>query len=166
MGAGVKIIDLIINELQKSGKNVLRLLKLAVYLYRYQLNINKNDKMTHTLESLANYFGSKVWKESRVYLPQFGYKTKKMNTTTYVYIQDGKVQVSVFVECPSQPYQWLQKEKQRVIEQVLEEIKYMEEKAGQTETTYGTGHNEVIIEKNTPPMLVAEKMEADSDLVK
>ena len=122
--------------------------------------------MTHTLESLANYFGSKVWKESRVYLPQFGYKTKKMNTTTYIYIQDGKVQVSVFVDCPSQPYQWLQKEKQRVIEQVLEEIKYMEEKAGQTETTYSTGHNEVIIEKNNPPVLVAEKMEADSDLVK
>jgi hypothetical protein len=60
----------------------------------------------------------------------------------------------------------LQKEKQRVIEQVLEEIKYMEEKAGQTETTYGTGHNEVIIEKNNPPVLVADKMEADSDLVK
>jgi hypothetical protein len=122
--------------------------------------------MTHTLEQLATYFGSKVWKESRVYLPQFGHKTKKMNTTTYLYIQDGEVKVSVFVECPSQPYQWLQKEKQRVIEQVMEAIKEISEDSNQTETTYGTGHSEVIVERNTPPVLVAEKMDADSDLVK
>jgi len=32
MGVGVKIIKLIINELQKSGKNVLRLLKPYVSL--------------------------------------------------------------------------------------------------------------------------------------
>ena len=122
-----------------------------------------------TLQEIADHFGCKVWKDSRVYLPQFGYKTKKMNTTVYLYIQEGEVKVSVFIECPSQPYAWIQSEKKRVEAEVISAIEHMEEEAqerGGSVSVYGQGHNEVIVERNTPEVLEPIKAQPDAELVK
>jgi hypothetical protein len=126
-------------------------------------------KTTRTLQEIADHFGCKVWKDSRVYLPQFGYKTKKMTTTTYVYIVDGEIKVSVFIDCPSQPYAWINSQKEKVVDSVytaLEEMEAEAEERGGSIRKYGEGHNEVIVEQNIPPALEAVKSEADSELVK
>lgn len=122
-----------------------------------------------TLQEIAEHFGTKVWKESRVYLPQFGYKTKKMNTTVYLYIVDGEVKVSVFIECPSQPYAWIQSEKKRVELEVISAIEHMEEEAqerGGSVRVYGEGYHEVVVEQNIPATLEPVKAQPDAELVK
>lgn len=124
---------------------------------------------TRTLQQFADHFGCKVWKDSRVYLPQFGYKTKKMNTTVYLYIQEGEVKVSVFIECPSQPYAWIQSEKKRVEAEVISAIEHMEEEAqerGGSIRVYGEGYHEVVVEQNIPATLEPVKAQPDAELVK
>jgi hypothetical protein len=126
-------------------------------------------KTTRTLQEIASHFGCKVWKDSRIYLPQFGYKTKKMQTSVYLYIQDGEIKVSAFIDCPSQPYAWITSQKEQVIQRVYSALEEMEAESleyGGKVRVYGEGHNEVIVETNTPPALVAGKMDADTDLLK
>lgn len=80
---------------------------------------------TLTLQQLSEKLHGKYWEKGekkRVYLDR-GHNTKKMSTTTYVYQrEDGSFGVSCFIDCPSQPYQWIDSQKDEIIENVEEEI--------------------------------------------
>lgn len=78
-----------------------------------------------TLEQLAERFNQTVWVKGdlkRIYLPDEGYNTKKMSTKTFIFEKDGEFIVSCRVECPNQPYQWIQSQEEEVKESVYAEI--------------------------------------------
>ena len=80
---------------------------------------------TVTIEKLAERFNQKVWVKGdlkRIYLNDEGYNTKKMSTKTFIYEQDGQFIVSCFIECPSQPYQWIQSQVEEVKASVYAKI--------------------------------------------
>ncbi len=78
-----------------------------------------------TIEILAEKLGGKLWikeDKKRIYL-DCGYNTKKMSTKTYVYQrEDGTFGVSCYIDCPSQPYAWIQSQQSDVIEGVERRI--------------------------------------------
>jgi len=77
------------------------------------------------IETLAEKLGGKLWikeDKKRIYL-DCGYNTKKMSTKTYVYQrEDGTFGVSCYIDCPSQPYAWIQSQQAEVIEGVERRI--------------------------------------------
>lgn len=78
-----------------------------------------------SIEQLAEKLGGKLWNKEdkkRIYLDR-GYNTKKMSTKTYVYQrEDGSFGVSCYIDCPSQPYQWIKSQQEEVIKGVEESI--------------------------------------------
>lgn len=79
---------------------------------------------TISLEQLAEKLNGKLWVKGdlkRIYLDR-GYNTKKMSTKTYVEEVDGEFVVKCFVDCPSQPYQWIKSQQEEVIENVEKDI--------------------------------------------
>ena len=81
-----------------------------------------------SIEELAVRFGTTVWSKGdkkRIYLDR-GYNTKKMSTKTYVYQnEDGSYDVACYIECPSQPYEWIKSQQQEVIEGVKDDLNDM-----------------------------------------
>ena len=81
--------------------------------------------MKITIEILAEKLSGKLWIKGdvkRIYL-DCGYNTKKMSTKTYVYQrEDGTYGVSCYIECPSQPFEWIKSQQQEIIEGVNESI--------------------------------------------
>lgn len=78
-----------------------------------------------SIEKVAEILGGNIWRKGeieRVYVNR-GYNTKKMKTTAYAFILNGNVEVSVFVDCYSQPTSWCIKEAEKVKASILEEIK-------------------------------------------
>lgn len=78
-----------------------------------------------TLEQLAERFGKTVWVKGevkRIYLNSEGFNTKKMSTKTFIFENDGNFIVNCHVECPSQPYQWIQAQEEEVKESVYARI--------------------------------------------
>ncbi len=76
------------------------------------------------LKKLADEIKGKYWNKGtkeRVYLNR-GYNTKKMKTTTYVEQVNGNFNVRCFIDCPSQPYQWIESQQNEIIEDVENEI--------------------------------------------
>lgn len=80
---------------------------------------------TVTIEQLAERLNGKIWVKGdvkRIYLDA-GHNTKKMTTKTYVFQrEDGNFGVSCYIDCPAQPFQWIQSQKEEVIESVMESI--------------------------------------------
>ena len=79
-----------------------------------------------TLEQLAERFNQTVWVKvdlKRIYLNDEGYNTKKMSTKTFIFEKDCEFIVSCRIECPSQPYQWIQSQEEEVKEGVYSKIK-------------------------------------------
>lgn len=77
-----------------------------------------------TIELLAEKLNGKLWQKEnlkRIYIDA-GYNTKKMSTKTYVYEKDGEFKVSVYIDCPSQPYEWIKSQQDKIIEGVNESI--------------------------------------------
>lgn len=78
-----------------------------------------------TLEIIAEKLGGKVWEKGnlkRVYLDR-GYNTKKMSTKTYVYQrEDSSFGVSCYIDCPSQPFEWIKSQQEEVVEGVMQDI--------------------------------------------
>ena len=78
-----------------------------------------------TIEQLAEQLGGKLWIKGdmkRIYLDR-GYNTKKMSTKTYVYQrEDGTFGVSCYIDCPSQAYNWIKSQQDKVIEGVESRI--------------------------------------------
>lgn len=71
--------------------------------------------------------GRTVWTKGdlkRIYLNGVGYNTKKMSTKAFIYEKDGEFRVSVNIDCPSQPYQWIESQEAEVRESILNDIEY------------------------------------------
>lgn len=78
-----------------------------------------------TLEQIAERFNQTVWVKGdikRIYLNDEGYNTKKMSTKTFIYEKDGEFIVSCRIECPSQPYKWIQSQEEEVKESIYSRI--------------------------------------------
>lgn len=78
-----------------------------------------------TIEQLAERFNQTVWVKGdlkRIYLNDEGYNTKKMSTKTFIFEKDGEFMISCRIECPSQPYQWIQSQEEEVKESVYSRI--------------------------------------------
>ena len=78
-----------------------------------------------TIEQLAERSNQTVWVKGdlkRIYRNDEGYNTKKMSTKTFIFEKDGEFIVSCRIECPSQPYQWIQSQEEEVKESVYSRI--------------------------------------------
>lgn len=81
-------------------------------------------KPTITLQELATKLNGKFWSKDgkeRVYLDR-GYNTKKMSTKTYVEVRNDEFSVRCFIDCPSQNNNWIDSQKQEVIDSVNDQI--------------------------------------------
>jgi len=80
---------------------------------------------TVSIEQLAERLNGKIWVKGdvkRIYIDA-GHNTKKMTTKTYVFQRkDGKFGVSCYIDCPAQPFQWIESQKEEVIESVMVSI--------------------------------------------
>ena len=78
-----------------------------------------------TLQELSERLNGNYWEKGnlkRIYLDK-GHNTKKMSTKTFVWQnENGEYQVSCYIDCPSQPYQWIQSQQDEIKESVLENI--------------------------------------------
>lgn len=112
------------------GDYIARLV-LALQIIRSSKDMIK----TISLEDLAEKLNGKLWEKGnmkRIYLNDYGYNTKKMSTKTYVYAkEDGTFGVSCKIECPSQPYSWIESQENNVIKslsgtisEIIEEFGY------------------------------------------
>lgn len=82
-------------------------------------------KATVTLEQLAEKLGQTVWSKNnikRIYLNDEGFNTKKMSTKTFIFEKDGEFIVSCRIECPSQPFQWIDSQEEEVKNNMYEKI--------------------------------------------
>ena len=81
---------------------------------------------TTNIYELAEKLNAKVWEKGdmkRIYLNDEGYNTKKMSTKTFIWQDEtGDFKVSVRIECPSQPWNWIKSQEQEVREWVLKRI--------------------------------------------
>ena len=81
-----------------------------------------------SLEQLAVELDGNLWEKGelkRVYLDK-GYNTKKMTTKTFVFQnEDGTFGVSVYIDCPSQDYRWIESQKNEIIKEVQDEINFL-----------------------------------------
>lgn len=81
---------------------------------------------TLTLEQLAEKLNGNIWEKGdkkRIYLNR-GFNTKKMSTKTYIELSpSGMFDVKCFIDCPSQPYSWIESQQEEIIENVENEIK-------------------------------------------
>jgi len=81
-----------------------------------------------TIEQLAEKLNRTVWVKGdlkRIYLNDAGWNTKKMSTKTYIFQnENGEFKVSCRIECPSQPYQWIQSQEEEVKEGIYKDIEH------------------------------------------
>lgn len=81
-----------------------------------------------TLQQLATALDGNYWEagdKKRVYLER-GYNKKKMTTKTFIYEKEnGTFGVSVYIECPSQNYNWIESQKSKIMQEVEEEINWI-----------------------------------------
>jgi hypothetical protein len=92
---------------------------------RSQIKLTTMSTKNVTLEQLAERFNQTVWVKGdlkRIYLNDEGYNTKKMSTKTFIFEKDGEFIVSCRIECPSQPYKWIQSQEEEVKEEVKSKI--------------------------------------------
>lgn len=79
----------------------------------------------YTIYELAERLKCKVWEKGelkRIYLNE-GYNTRKMRTKTYIWQDEkGDFKVSCYIDCPSQPWNWIICQKEIVVKEVEEKI--------------------------------------------
>lgn len=82
-------------------------------------------KKAITIQELASRLGGKAWEKGdlrRVYLEK-GHNTKKMSTKCYVYESNGAWRVSVNIDCPSQPAQWIDSQEEELRDRIEDELR-------------------------------------------
>ena len=114
---------------------------------------------TITFEQLAEKLNGKLWVKGdlkRIYLDE-GYNTKKMSTKTYVYVdKNGDYKVSCNIDCPSQSYQWIESQEEKVIEEVTTRIENIISQLNLELVDY-----KINEEEGTAHVLVKENSEAE-----
>ncbi len=76
-----------------------------------------------SIEELAKELELPVWSKGdikRIYIKGVGHNTKKMSTTTYVWKAEDGFKIHCHIKCPSQAYQWIISQEQKVKESVEE----------------------------------------------
>lgn len=83
-------------------------------------------KTNATIEELAQKMNQSVWSKGnlkRIYLNDAGWNTKKMRTKTFIWQdENGEFKVSCRIDCPSQPYQWIDSQEQQIKDSVSNNI--------------------------------------------
>ena len=78
-----------------------------------------------SIYELAERLGYKVWEKGnlkRIYV-NAGYNTRKMSTNTFIWQdENGDFKVSCHIECPSQPWNWIISQKEKVVRDVEHDI--------------------------------------------
>lgn len=93
-------------------------------VFKKETLTKKTEIMKTTIEQLSEKLGGNLWVKGdmkRIYLDR-GYNTKKMSTKTFIYEKDGEFKVSCWIECPSQSTNWINNERDRIIDNVENEI--------------------------------------------
>lgn len=97
---------------------------LACFVLALEIVRNEGTKQLSIYE-LAEKMEGKIWEKygkTRVYV-DYGYNTRKMKTTAYIFQNEsGEFIPVVYVDCPSQHYNWINNEKIRVQEALQEKI--------------------------------------------
>ena len=78
------------------------------------------------LREIEEQIGGKLWTKNgicRLYIDNFGYNTKKSQTSVYLHIVAGKVKVEVFLDCPTQHWNWIKAERKRILTKVNRQVK-------------------------------------------
>jgi hypothetical protein len=79
-----------------------------------------------SLYELAERLGYKVWEKDdlkRIYVNE-GYNTQKTSTTTFIWQDENdEFKVNCYIECPSQPWNWIRSQKEKVLERVEDIIR-------------------------------------------
>ena len=87
--------------------------------------VRKEGKKQLSIYELAEQIESRLWEKygkTRIYL-DYGYNTKKMKTTAYIFQNEtGEFIPVVFIDCPTQHYNWINNEKIRVKEVIEDKI--------------------------------------------
>ena len=80
-----------------------------------------------SIYELAERLGYEVWEKDdlkRIYVNE-GYNTQKTSTTTFIWQDEsGEFKVNCYIECPSQPWNWIKSQKEMVISNVEEEVRH------------------------------------------
>jgi hypothetical protein len=79
-------------------------------------------KTNLTIEQIAELIGERLWKGTRIYVNSAGHNTKKMKTNAYIYMVGNEIKFSVFIECNSQPAQWIESQKNEVIDYLTRKV--------------------------------------------
>lgn len=99
-------------------------------------NVIITPKKSIATEIIASELGGKIWSKNgvtRIYIDR-GFNTKKMSTSSYLEILgNSEIKVSVFIECPNQPFAWIKKQEEEVINNVVEDIERIIEDNGGAE---------------------------------
>lgn len=81
----------------------------------------------HSIYELAERLNCKVWEKDnlrRIYISA-GYNTRKMRTTTFIWQdENGEFRVSCYIDCPSQPWNWIKSQQEEVVRKVEDKIRY------------------------------------------
>lgn len=78
---------------------------------------------------LAEKIGGKFWEKhgkTRIYLDR-GFNTQKMRTSTYIEIEDNELNIKCFIDCESQPYNWIKSQQNKIISEVEKELEMVYE---------------------------------------
>ena len=85
-----------------------------------------------TLTELATALGKKTNVKplekngkQRLYFGSYGYNTKKMSTSAYLELRDGKAFSCVFISCPSQTSAWIESQQQEIRQQLEKYVRYL-----------------------------------------
>lgn len=109
---------------------------------------------TISIEKLAEKINGKLWVKGdlkRIYLNE-GYNTKKMSTKTYVFQKDnGEFGVSCNIECPSQAYEWIKSQENKIIDSLNERIQNIESQSNLVLVEYKINGSqaEVLVKKDS-----------------
>lgn len=78
------------------------------------------------LEMLAEKLNGKIWEKGnlkRLYVSHLGDNTKKMKTNAYIYVNEaGSFEVSVYIDCPSQSFNWIKSQQQILKDYIYRKI--------------------------------------------
>lgn len=133
------------------------------------MTLKNTDTMKNLiLKELAVKLNGKYWEKGdkkRIYL-ECGHNTKKMSTSTYISEKsEGVFSVNCYINCPSQPYQWISSQQDEIIESVESQIsKALKELSNPEKYNNYPYKGSVYFEVFIPLLSISEKIEMDMSI--